>query len=77
MRDNEAVRRRRRIARASGELQSAARGGGELPTSRRDVEIDTYAKKPPENSDGSIRSACRLLAVHRAAAVDHLTADIA
>lgn len=34
--------------RATGELQSAARGGGELPTSRRDVEINKIQKKPSE-----------------------------
>ncbi len=33
-----AVRRQRRMHEPSGELQSAARGGGELPTSY-DVEV--------------------------------------
>ena len=61
MRDNEAVRRRRRIARASGELQSAARGGGELPTSRRDVEILlSYTYPLPYSQDGGLLNAVQL-----------------
>ena len=39
--------------RATGELKSAAQGGGELPTSRHDVETDRHKKSRPNSSGGS------------------------